>query len=281
MKKTLILFAIILFVFKVNGQITYDIKGGSKYKDKTIVFGLKTGINSSSFVYSDSHLNTLPKDFLLRADIGAYLELPISKFLSVSPQVLLSSKGSSTSYIYENEYDVSYTVKSRYISMRLPINIRIPVRALNNNEFNLFFAPCYNYLLGGTIALSQPGLPISDVNINLGSANMRSEDISIFFGGGYRFRINFTHLTLITKFELGYNMSITNNFSDMELNQSSTPTNIHSYNDVGERYNRNLEFNVSIGIPIRLGRSECTDFNHDFPTILDTRRIKKTYKNPL
>ena len=228
-----------------------------------VTLGIKAGLNHSTFIYTDKNLKSLPNNIFIRPDIGLFAEVFINDNTSLAPEVFLYSKGNLTKYQYEGYYNVTYTVKTKYIATRVPVyyyyqtftksghNIRPFNKNLNTTRLFVVFAPGINYLLGGNISLTQPGLPIDEVNINVGKANMNNVDFSIFIGAGG----SFTNSSLTSKVELGYNIGLINSFSQMEINESSNSTNIHAYNITGKRFNHNIELNISIGIPMKVGKS--------------------------
>ena len=86
---------------------------------------------------------------------------------------------------------------------------------------------------------------------------MRRHDFSIFLGGGSQFYINLGAFYLVTKVELGYNIGLSNSFSDMEINESIKAGNVNAYNITGKRKIHNIEFNVTLGIPLKFLHDAC------------------------
>lgn len=250
-------------------------------------FGVKAGLNHSTFIYTDKNLKPLPNNIFIRPDLGVYVEAFINDNLSLAPEVFLYNKGNLTTYVYENNYDVTYKVKTRYLTTRLPLyyyfqtylksesKVRPFVRTEKSIKLFLVCAPSIDYLLGGNISLTQPGLPINEVNINVGKANMHNIDFSMFIGCGY----SFINSEFISKIELGYNFGLINSYSEMEKIENSQSTNIHAYNITGKRFNRNIELNVSFGIPIKVKKKDTKDACNGSYNGFQLNNKRNTYNN--
>lgn len=219
--------------------------------------GIKLGLNHSTFKYNDPNLKSLPHNLFISPNIGAFFELHLNSSFYIAPELFLYNRGHLTQYIYETDYNVTYKVRSRYFTARIPICYRINLSDAENVKPFLTVAPSCNLLLGGNISLSQPNLPISEVDIAIGRANMRRHDFSVFFGCGSQFYIDCGSFFLVTKVELGYNVGLTNSFSDMEIEEYSKPENINAYNITGERKIHNVELNITFGIPLDFYRDAC------------------------
>lgn len=228
------------------------------------VVGVKLGLNHSTFRYSDPNLKSLPHELFIRPNVGVFFELHLNQNFSLAPELFLYNRGHLTKYIYETDYNVTYQVKSRYFTFRMPFCYRVNFYNAENVKPFLVLAPSCNLLLGGNINLTQPNLPISNVDIAIGNANMRRHDFSLFLGGGSQFYIDCGSFFLVTKVEIGYNIGLTNSFSNMEIEDVSKSENINAYNITGVRKIHNVEFNITLGIPLQLIRDACwnADMNY-------------------
>lgn len=239
------------------------------------IIGIKGGINHSTFKYNDPNLKSVPHNLFINPNIGIFCEFNLNKYFNIATEFFWYSRGSLTEYTYENNYNVRYRVNSNYLTMRIPIYYRFNMTNKENIKPFLIVAPSYNHLLGGNIHLSQPGLSISEVNINIGQANMNRHDFSLFFGCGSQFYIKCERFYILTKLELGYNAGLTNSFSKMEIEESSISTNVHAYNITGKRHINNVEFNISIGIPLKFTRDACYECNDKYKTYNKKRTKRK------
>lgn len=267
MKKTFALLIIIFATLKLQCQVGVE----ERYTATTL--GLKIGLNHSTFKYTDSNLKSLPHDIFINPNIGAFIELYISDNLFIAPELFLYNRGHLTHYVYEKNFNVTYKVRSRYFTTRVPIYYRFNISRDDNFKLFLTAAPSYNLLLGGKIDLYQPGIPVSKANINIGRANMRQQDFSIFFGCGGQFYINYRNFSVVTKIEFGYNLGLTNSFSDMEISELSKAENTNAYNITGERKINNIEFNVTIGIPLKFSHNDaCWGIKRDKKSTINNKK---------
>jgi hypothetical protein len=104
-------------------------------------FGVKLGINNSN-VYDEEgeEFNAEPKYGFAG---GAFLSIPVGKFLGLQPAVLISQKGfSATGKLLELEYELKRT--TTYLDVPLMVELK-PIRALT-----LLAGPQYSYLLNQT-----------------------------------------------------------------------------------------------------------------------------------
>lgn len=275
MKKILILIITLIASLNIHGQT----KNMLHDRYTASVIGIKAGINHSYFKYTAKDLKSISHELLLNPNIGISFEYYINNNISLAPELFLYNRGNVTKYDYENIYKVTYQVKTRYITTRLPIYFRFNPASTPDVKPFVIAALSYNHLLGGNINLTQPNLPIDKVNIDVGKANMRQQDLSIFLGIGSQFYINCGYFSLATKLEFGYNMGLSNSFSEMEINENSTPTNVHAYNITGKRRINNLEFNIYLGLPIKFSNDECSEFNRTYPTYSINKKKKKANRD--
>ena len=285
MKKIYICLLIVLLTLGTNAQTSH--KKRHNHKNNPISIGLMAGVNHSTFIYNEAHLKPLPNNLFLRSNLGLFVDIPINEKLSIAPTFSLYSKGSLTKYVYEQNHNVTYTVKSKFLSTRIPIyyyfdkrlNTKDDIRPFlkTSNEIRPFvvIAPSYNYLLGGNINLSQPGLPIENVDINIGKANMNTHDLCVFLGGG----ISIKRFSLHSKVELGYNIGLINSYSKMEINETSLSSNINAYNINGKRFNHNIELNIYISLPIKKTDKECEECNKKYPKYSNSKEMKHIHNN--
>lgn len=268
MKKTFVFLIVIMTAMNIHGQ---SIRG-NVYDAPAV--GLKVGGNHSTFRYSDHNLASLPHNTFINPNIGAFFEMHLSSGFSIAPELFLYNRGHLTQYVYETDYKVTYKVRSKYLTLRLPFCYRANFDDAENVKPFLVVAPSYNLLIGGNINLTQPGLPISEVDIPIGNANMRRHDFSVFIGGGSQFYIDCGDFHLVTKIEIGYNVGLTNSFSDMEIKESSKPGNVYAYNITGERKIHNIELNVTLGLPLLFFRDACWNASLNYK-----KRSVRTYND--
>ncbi|MBP9994448.1 MAG: PorT family protein [bacterium] len=278
--KRIILSVLVLLVAatSVSAQIS---RRGKKLEvsryDNGIMYGVVGGVSMPKFEYSDDNISDMTADIILRPNVGAFVEFPFGDFFSIAPELLLASKGFSTNYLYGKEmHSIAYKVKSRYASLRIPFMFRFSIAGKRNVQPFIFVAPDFSYLLGGKITMTQSGLPISDVSVNIGEANMNNYDYGLYFGIGLRSKFRFYNKMMLLRFDLGYNIGFNDTYSSMELDDTAIPENIHAYNVTGTRLNRAFEFNIHISIPSRIKQPGCGEINSIYN---DAPASGKKYRN--
>jgi hypothetical protein len=134
MKTIKILVAVVLMLI-TNNAMTAANETDNRERLK---FGLKAGLNYAN-VY-DSQSEEFHADAKLGFAGGAFISIPISKYLGLQPEILYSRKGfKGSGVILGNEY--SFTRTTSYIDIPLQL-------ALKPSEFLTFVAgPQYSYLL--------------------------------------------------------------------------------------------------------------------------------------
>jgi hypothetical protein len=136
MKKTALIFATVITL--ANNMIAQENK--TDFRDK-VLFGLKAGVNYSN-VY-DSEGEEFRADPKLGLAAGAFLAIPLGRYLGLQPEVLFSQKGfNATGRILGGTYNLTRT--SNYLDIPL-------LFALKPSEFiTLLAGPQFSYLLKQT-----------------------------------------------------------------------------------------------------------------------------------
>jgi hypothetical protein len=134
MKKFLLIITVALMAISVKAQERTDVR------DK-LLFGLKLGVNTSN-IY-DSQGQSLKTDAKLGFAAGAFLAIPIGKYLGIQPELLFSQRGFHASGVF---------IGSTYDLTRTTNFLDIPVLfAFKPSEFLTIVAgPQYSYLMKQT-----------------------------------------------------------------------------------------------------------------------------------
>jgi hypothetical protein len=116
MKKVILLVTIIIFM---AGIISAQ-DNNTDLRDK-LHFGLKAGVNLSN-VY-DTKDQEFNADFKIGFAAGAFLSLPIGKFIGIQPEILYSQKGyKSTGTFLSVDYEFTHT--TNYIDIPVLFSIK-------------------------------------------------------------------------------------------------------------------------------------------------------------
>lgn len=254
-KKAFLVLLLLCFSGVTFGQIRSNSDGLVKVL-KRVSLGVKGGVNICKTVYTDLNIKIDENDFVPKYAFGAYIEIPMRRFLSISPEFMYIQRGAKLHYNYAGVFPSEYQITARFIDVRVPFQFYYPI----TNFFKpyAYIAPDFGYVLGGHIDEKRTGLDES--HIDIGKANYRSFDLSVLVGIGTRFDINLGQTYMFVKIEAGYNHGFMDTFSDMEKAESSTPANVNAFNNTGRRYNRGIEVMLSIGIPLYLKESSCSEF---------------------
>lgn len=262
MKRKILLILLLLGICGVSfGQIRMK-NDGQVLVSKRVSFGVKFGVNDAVMKYTDENL-LIKHSYSIRPAAGVYMEIPVRRFFSISPEFMYIQRGTKTNYLYADKYPTEYRINARYFDFRIPFQFYW----LISNSFKpyAFIAPDFGYVMGGHITWKINGLNVSeaDQKCDIGTANMNGYDISALAGIGFRFDINMSKTSLFIKVEGAYNYGFINTFSDMEKHDGSSSLNVHAYNVTGKRYNRGIEVMVSIGMPLYSKKGTCSYFEKE------------------
>jgi hypothetical protein len=147
MKKVILLIAIVtISVTNSFGQSTDDTR-------KSVSFGLKGGLNYSNVYDSDTEDFVAESKFGFAA--GAFVIIPLGKFIGIQPEILYSQKGfKSTGTYFGSTYEMTRTTE--FIDIPILFALK-PV-----DKVTLLFGPQFSYLMkqkdeftGGNINTTQ------------------------------------------------------------------------------------------------------------------------------
>src|SRR5687767_6166259 len=174
---------------------------GSTAQDQ-LAFGLKVGTNYSNVYDSEGEEFDANPKFGLAA--GAFLSIPIGKYLGIQPEVLFSQKGfTATGNMLGSPYSLTRT--TNYIDVPLLVALR-PVSSLT-----LLAGPQFSYLMKQKDVFSKPSITFQQEQ-EFENDNIRKNTLC-FIGG---LDINLEHVVVGAR--AGWDLS--NNNGD---GTSSTP----------------------------------------------------------
>ncbi len=133
MKKFLVVSMVTLFVVNIVGA-----QGSKSDNRNEVQFGLKAGINRSNMY--DSKTQDFSADAKFGFAGGAFLTLPIGKFIGIQPEVLYSQKGFKGSGILLGQ-SYNFTRTTNYIDVPLFLAIK-PISTVT-----ILVGPQFSYLL--------------------------------------------------------------------------------------------------------------------------------------
>lgn len=248
-KSILFLTLILLLVLESSAQnnVVKMSRNGRLYVKDEATVGIKLGGSLSKMSYSLAKYQNVSQEFISKPALGFYVDYHFNKVLSIAPEILYSSNG-----VYHKKYNIvsesglktNYRLIANYVSFRIPLIFKMNL----SNFFQpyVFIAPEFSGCISGK-------LNYGGKNYEITEADLKEWDCSAIAGLGFRFKINLTHTYLITKIDVGYNYSFTNNYGT-----AVKTSNI----EMGKRYNRSFECMLTIGLPLSVFQDKnCVDFN--------------------
>lgn len=228
-----------------------------------VMLGFRAGVNLPGMLYTDKHLSVLPQQTVIKPVGGLYLYIPLTHQLSIAPEVVYVERGMKTSYTHSSGHEVTYSIHSRYVDLRVPLNYGFQVTS--------WFSPYLTagidagYLLGGTIQLQQSGLPCPEATIMIGKANMRPLYGGVFGGVGTIFQLWFGRQLIHWTINAAYHIDLVDSFTKMEHTDAAESLNVNAYNTTGKRLPKGIEITIGFAIPLVSDNDDaCTNWERKY-----------------
>jgi hypothetical protein len=135
--------------------------------------GLKGGFNFSDLYTSDSKKDRM----LVGFHAGVYAKLPISRYVSIQPELYYTTKGAEVTY---NNAFVEGVARYHFNYIELPILLSVNL----TENFNLQFGPYIAYLVNGKTTNESSNSNSFDFEKNLNADDYNRFDAGITLGGG-------------------------------------------------------------------------------------------------
>lgn len=240
MRKTTVILFFLIAALQCMGQ--------RDFSTGWVFVGIKGGVNLPTMHYTDKWLSELPQIMKPKPIVGVFVDIPLNSFITFSPELLYVERGMNTIYTHYSSYEIQYSIKARYVDARLPFHFGSNVT--KSIQPYVVTGVDIGYLLGGNIHLIQPEMPLPELEVKIGNANMNRLYVGAFAGLGVKlFRIvkgQKIHLRI----EAAYNMGFVDSFSKMEHDEDAHSVNVNAYNITGKRFPRGLEATVGFTFPI-------------------------------
>lgn len=222
--------------------------------------GLKGGINLAGMAFTDPHLSELPQNMALRPVGGVFVDLPLSDWLAVVPEMMYVERGMVTHYTHYSGGEVDYSIRSRYVDFRLPVLVGVNLTPWLQPY--LVAGGDAGWLLGGDIHLLQPNMPRPDLTTDLGKANMSPLYLGAFGGLGLRFFMPMNGHWAQLRVEATYHRAFVDTFSEMEHKDAANPLNVNAYNITGKRFPKGIEVTLGLVVPLLPDKNDaCYTFS--------------------
>lgn len=237
-------------------------------ENQWISVGLKGGVGVSQMLYwRNEALSRLPQDTILSPVAGLFADIPLGSVLSVAPEVMYVGHSVGMSYQHYSGAYVDYTMRLKHIDLRIPVELRWPIVQ--------WFQPYLTVGVEGGICLgdsigmvrtapSAYGNIALNTSIAVGKANMSLFHAGAMAGVGIRSKVEVGRRDMILKLAVSYHQGLTDTYSAMEKQGSSTAANVNAYHITGSRLPQGLELTLGIGLSLKShGKDACATFARD------------------
>ncbi len=157
---------------EVMNKREHEEEDGNMHKFEPHI-GLKGGLNFSDLYTSDAQKDRM----LVGFHAGVYAQLPITRRISIQPELYYTTKGAEVTY---NNVFVQGVARYHFNYIELPI--LLSVNLVEN--FNLQFGPYIAYLVNGKTTNESSNSNSFDFEKNLNTDDYNRFDAGITLGGG-------------------------------------------------------------------------------------------------
>ncbi len=207
MKKNILLFGILILLFSLNANS----------QDNKIKFGIKAGINYSTFILGKDIPNEFPADFngKIGFHIGGFLSLNLTNNLILNPELLFSTQSAEyelkTGLIGSDEplNNINYKADIKQNLILLPIMLDYHF----NNNISIEIGPQAGYVVNQNVTDNNDNLSYGngsfdkfEMAVNLGIGYSFSNDYQI--GLRYNYAIIERDNTKSSVFQISFNYSL-------------------------------------------------------------------------
>ena len=228
--------------------------------EKAVIFprslvGVRLGANLSDMTYSHPGMGRYTHHMQLQGvgGIFGHFHLGRSNF-AIRPEVAVAGRADSLDWL-----DVRYSLKARYIDLRLPITYNIRFKNCPLSPY-LMAAPHLNVAYGGT-AYYRDEIDFRDgIAVPVTKADINGLDAGLMAGIGFDLLLRTGGMPVLLSLEAGYSWGLTNTFAPREVldnpnvaeSRRSTIANPFFGAGLwqGERRNRGLEVALRVAIHV-------------------------------
>jgi len=234
------------------------------FEKQWICVGVKGGMSVQRMLYwHNTALGRLPQDTMFFPTGGIFVDIPLSKVLSVAPEVTYVQRGTGLKYTHIGSgSEVHYTLNVHYADLRLPLEIRWPIQPWLQPYFVVGAEA--GMRIGGKIAMTRTAPIAMNDTIDVGNANMALLHAGAFAGVGIRSKMEIGRRYLLLKLSASYHQGLVDTYSQMEKQGTSTADNVNAYYVTGARLPQGLELTLGVALSLQsLERDACATFSRD------------------
>jgi len=184
--------------------LTIALIGAASTYAQTISYGVKAGVNFSTFSATVSNL-TGTSASLTGFHVGGVVDLKFNKSFSIQPGILYSTKGGSSTTAGDGSQDVALSAsKVTFNYLEIPVNFLYHAPVRKGSVF-IGGGPYVGFGLSGSAPLTtdengQPTNRTESVHFGSGVDEIHNPDFGFNFIGGYQFT---SKVTLSVQYGLG------------------------------------------------------------------------------
>lgn len=235
----------------------------ANYQKEPVAIGIKGGLNIPQMWYfGNTALSKLDQKMNFTPTGGLFVEIPVGNSLILAPEAMYVQRGTDMEYEHISGAEVHYTMNVSYVDLRLPFELRLPLRPAFQPY--LVLGAEAGMRLFGTIQLQRSAPYELNETIDVGDANMGLLHAGVFGGLGFRSRFNLGRMGMVVKLSASYHQGLLDTYSAMEKEGSAQSVNVNAYQVTGSRLPRGIEATLGIAIPLELmAEDACATFSHD------------------
>lgn len=203
------------------------------------LLGVRGGVSRTDMVYSYAGFDRYNHHATYHPLVALTSQVMFGPHLSLRPEVTLTSRGDSLSWL-----DVGYRLTAHYVDLRLPLTYNFRFGRGIVSPY-LMVAPEARLTYGGTISYHADDYPDGSY------ADISRADWGLTLGGGVDVALP-TQRPLWLSVEAGYSLGLANTFSPMETDNSAVIHNpfFGAFMNRGERHSRGVEVSLRLTLPI-------------------------------
>ena len=236
----------------------------NKPSDKTVSVGIKGGVNMPRMLYfKNPDLMKLPQSFYVTPTGGLFVELPLTEFLYLSPEVDYVQRGTKTNYVHQpSGAEVNYSISTHNVDLRVPLELVW--------ELKPYFQPFLTLggeagmCLAGQIHLDRSDPITFDQTLAVDSANMQMIHAGAYAGLGIRSKVTIGYQDILLKLSASFHQDLLDSYSKYEKDGTAQAINVNAYQITGNRLPQGLEVTLGIAIPLKPRlKDACATFAKD------------------
>ncbi len=202
--------------------------------------GVKLGLNFPYMSYSDGGLGSYPSTVYVKPMFELFGEYKFTPRFSVRPGIKFITRGQ---HIDQDEF--LYRLNADYLELTVPISFTFG--SFKGIRPYLLGGPMFGVMSGGMVRYSS--VNEGTFQTKTGNGNISSWNFGLYLGGGVNYPVSVKGFSFIPGFEAGYNLGLSDTYSEDEKSGTAATMNAGSYKADGTRKTRGIELGITLSIP--------------------------------